>query len=399
MAKVSKRKWTHKGVEKTAYVVRYVDETGVRRSNQFDRQKEADAFRRKIEAELDAGTHVAPVMKATIAQSCRSFLETAEQRLERGQIGQSRMMIYQTAIKNHIVPTLGAKVLADLTWSDLEAWQRGLRLSIRSVEAFTTVLKMVEEHAIKRGQSKRAVVREFKREAGSAKVKPIRVFTADMTTAILRAAAERPKGCRRRARDFVECAVHIAAFCGLRFGEIMGLTGASLDFDHGVIRVRHNLTQWDLLKDPKTSSGRRDVPMPTHIAQMLRAWLRRHYVENERSLVFRTPSGAKISSGNFKEHAWVPLLKAADLYDEGGDQLHFHALRHFAASWMIEHGLALPDVASLMGHSKFDMTLQVYAHPIVGGHRRHEAFDRMSGSLLSAVRTIDAKLLPSVTQQ
>ena len=50
---------------------------------------------------------------------------------------------------------------------------------------------------------------------------------------------------------------------------------------------------------------------------------------------------------------------------------------------MIELGLPLTDVTSLLGHEKFDMTLQVYAHPIVGGNRRREAFERISSAIVS----------------
>ncbi|WP_414711866.1 tyrosine-type recombinase/integrase [Sphingomonas sp. CFBP9021] len=65
--------------------------------------------------------------------------------------------------------------------------------------------------------------------------------------------------------------------------------------------------------------------------------------------------------------------------DTGGKRFHFHSLRHFAASMMISHNLPLTDVASMMGHSKFDMTLQVYAHPIVGGTRRADIIERIGG--------------------
>jgi integrase len=77
------------------------------------------------------------------------------------------------------------------------------------------------------------------------------------------------------------------------------------------------------------------------------------------------------------------LLAHAGLIRKG-DNLHFRALRHFAASCMIENGWPLMDVASLLGHSKFDMTLRVYAHPIVGGgNQRSEAMERMAAKLLT----------------
>ena len=74
---------------------------------------------------------------------------------------------------------------------------------------------------------------------------------------------------------------------------------------------------------------------------------------------------------------------------DGEGAYHFHALRHFAASAMIESGLPMLDVVSLLGHAKFDMTLQVYAHLIIGGSRRHEAIDGMARMLIAAPVTID----------
>jgi integrase len=181
----------------------------------------------------------------------------------------------------------------------------------------------------------------------------------------------------------LRCTVHLAAFCGLRWGEIMGLTVSALDLDGRAVHVWHSLTEWDELKGPKTRAGIRDVPVPQHLTVMLSDWLDRHYIDNDRGLVFRTPSGKRISAANFHAEYWQPLLARAGLLRDT-DNLHFHALRHFAASWMIQNALSLPEVASLLGHKKFDLTLQVYAHPISGGRQRSEAMDRMAASLLES---------------
>ncbi|WP_175424495.1 hypothetical protein [Azospirillum brasilense] len=58
------------------------------------------------------------------------------------------------------------------------------------------------------------------------------------------------------------------------------------------------------------------------------------------------------------------------------------AAGHFAASFMILNGLPVTDVAALLGHRKFDTTLQIYAHPITSGYRRTETVDRMAQTLL-----------------
>ncbi len=63
---------------------------------------------------------------------------------------------------------------------------------------------------------------------------------------------------------------------------------------------------------------------------------------------------------------------------------HFHALRHFAASMMIHHGLRGPDVAQLLGHSHFDTTLQVYAHSLADETHHHAAFEGIAAQILPA---------------
>lgn len=50
---------------------------------------------------------------------------------------------------------------------------------------------------------------------------------------------------------------------------------------------------------------------------------------------------------------------------------------------MVHLGIPLTDVASVLGHEKFDMTLQVYAHSIAGGNQRRDFFDRVTSALSS----------------
>ncbi len=388
MASVRKREWIYQGEPKTAWICDYVDGSGKRRQKTFEKKKDADRFRDKVQGEIERGEHVPDREGMTVKKCAEYFIRHAEGRKNDGKIGESRLRIIKCALDNHIIPELGKTRLDQLSWPILEEWARKMsmvnKLSARTRESYLTVLKMMEDFAIKRGYVKKPIVRDFRRDAGSAKVAPIRTFTAEQAALLLATANERQPGRKKRTFAMRRCAVNLAGFCGLRFGEIMGITLESLDFDRRVLRIRHNLTAWDELKGPKTASGRRDVPMPVHIAGLLKDWLELHYLPGDRGLLFRTESGGPFGQGNFKTHCWYPLLRQAGLWDEGGDQFHFHALRHFAASCMIEHGLSLPDVAALLGHSKFDMTLQIYAHPIVGGHRRHEAFERMSGALLTA---------------
>ena len=51
--------WKNAGVEKTAWVVDYVDQTGKRHIKTFERKKDADNFQATAKLEVKAGIHAA----------------------------------------------------------------------------------------------------------------------------------------------------------------------------------------------------------------------------------------------------------------------------------------------------------------------------------------------------
>lgn len=139
---------------------------------------------------------------------------------------------------------------------------------------------------------------------------------------------------------------------------------------------------------------------------MLQDWEKNYFIPNSRDLLFRTPARAWKSGkpeldssphNNFDGMHWKKALKEAGLYIQGGDNLHFHALRHFAASFWIESGMPLTDVAMLLGHATFDMTLQTYAHPIVNGAQRLDMIDRASNALIGYHGS--AEIIPAATTE
>jgi integrase len=295
----------------------------------------------------------------------------------------------------------GEQRLTELTRQDVEDWYLSMLKSGKSkpvtARKHVQMLKRMQDYAIRRKLMLKTPVSDALVDLRGIKKAKIRTFSKDEVGLLLDAASMRRQRARAYAGLLLECYVNIAAFCGLRFGEISGLTVKNIDFVRRIIHVRHSYCQHSRqLKDPKTKAGVRDVPMPRHVVALVRNWIDNHHQDNEMGLAFhRTLNLGKIdgiNSENFHQNYWRPLLNRAGLAD--GDSFHFHALRHFAASWMIENHMPLTEVARVLGHAKFDMTLQVYAHPVNPADSLRDAFDSMADRLLIQPPTLTLTALP-----
>lgn len=382
MASVSKRTWTYKGAEKTAWIVRYKDSAGRHRQQTFPRKKDADAAAYEVETRQKAGGLLAKEARLPIRRIALEYMGLVEAKERDGRIGINRRRSLSSCFRISIVPHIGDLIMDDLTPARVEQLYQDLQakdgLAVRTAKDRIYNLQLLEQFAIKRGYATKAPVTQALKDLRGTRPSRVRTFNADEVAHLLRVVSARGHNFKARSAAMIECMVNVAAFCGLRYGEIMALSVECIDLERRMIKVRQSLLFNDTLKGPKTAAGVRDIPMPQRVIDLLSAWLTRWYVRNDRGLLFRTPKGTIVSQANFHRQ-WTYLMARAGL--DNGERFHFHALRHFCASWMIENGLPVTDVAALLGHSKFDMTLQVYAHPVVRPSLRHDAIDRMVAAM------------------
>src|SRR4051812_27462901 len=86
MASVRKREWkTGKGETRSAWIVDFADAAGNRDRRQFDRKREADAFRVEVEGQLRSGTFRADAAKVTVAAACELYKDHIAGREKRGE--------------------------------------------------------------------------------------------------------------------------------------------------------------------------------------------------------------------------------------------------------------------------------------------------------------------------
>ena len=147
----------------------------------------------------------------------------------------------------------------------------------------------------------------------------------------------------------------VLGLCGLRFGECAALRVRSVDLLRRRLRVSESVSEVNghmIWSTPKTHQSR-DVPIPRSLIDALVA---QTAGKNPEDVLFSSPNGEPIRLANWRQRAWDPAVKAADLVG-----LTPHDLRHTAASLAIGSGASVKHVQRMLGHKDAAMTLNVYA--------------------------------------
>ncbi|PTT20052.1 site-specific integrase [Microbacterium sp. HMWF026] len=148
------------------------------------------------------------------------------------------------------------------------------------------------------------------------------------------------------------------AYCGLRWGEAVGLRVRDVNALRRRIHVARAAVEVDgkiVVGTPKTHE-RRTVPYPSFLAHPLAQLCEG---KGPDSLIFTDAAGGyvrrpKTSAG---ENSW--FLRA--LIAAGVERLTPHDLRHTAASLAVSSGANVKAVQRMLGHASASMTLDVYA--------------------------------------
>ncbi len=169
-----------------------------------------------------------------------------------------------------------------------------------------------------------------------------------------------------KAEGWLRVAIALAAFAGLRQGEVRALEVQDVDLKAGVITVRRALSENDAVA-PK-SGHERVVPLWPRLGEVLAEALRgklpaTRIVLNQGG---RTPS---------RQAVWTELN--ALLVRHQLPKRSFHALRHYFLSALVRGGANLEAVRELAGHSKLHTT-QRYVHAT--GADLRDAIGRLSGN-------------------
>ncbi|WP_395690353.1 tyrosine-type recombinase/integrase [Nocardioides sp.] len=154
-------------------------------------------------------------------------------------------------------------------------------------------------------------------------------------------------------------AVHLAAWSGLRAGELFGLARRHIDLAAGTVRVERAVTYMPgaapTLGDTKNESSKRTVHLPPHVIELLRDHLTRFTGQAPDALIFTDPAGGIVPRDVRKAPFWRARVAI------GRPDLRWHDLRHTGATLAAQAGATLAELQHRLGHSTAAAAM-IYQH-------------------------------------
>ncbi|WP_275466877.1 tyrosine-type recombinase/integrase [Streptomyces noursei] len=298
----------------------------------------------------------------------------------------------------HIIPHLGQVPLTNITATDLRAYTAKLEATVASVDSrrgILSELSSILEAAV-----------DDKRLARN----PMRSKSVRWPKASQERRVAWPLETALRVRDVISPRYRIAVVlglgCGLRQGEVFGLSPEDIDYARGVVHVRRQVQSiggklyFALPKGAKTCTA----DMPASVAEELKEhaesfppaevelpWGRPDGPPKKVSLLLATRFGNAVAVNTWNTYTWKPALAKAGIIAprskgakpwqwQAAPKDGFHVLRHTYASLLLEAGESVVTVARWLGHSSPAITLGYYAHFMrEAGSKGRTAIDGLLG--------------------
>lgn len=273
--------------------------------------------------------------------------------IDQRKLGPRTRMEYLAKWTQLIEPTLGKLAVRDLTAGAVRSWFSALdpKLATRNGHAYG-ILNMICNTAVRDELLDRnpcAIV-------GATNPKPKKKVQIPSTVE-LHAIADKLGADDSTAR--FKALVLLAAWCGLRYGEVSELRRKDFNADCSVVSVSRGVTHRAgqcIIGTTKTGEQERLVTIPPHIRADVKDHLARHVGKGDEALLF-TPArgGCHLNDRVFNKDVFKKAAAAV-----GRDDLSAHDLRRFAGSKNAQVATLTENMARL-GHKTVAAALR-YQH-------------------------------------
>jgi integrase len=286
-------------------------------------------------------------------------------------LAQSTAELYGILLRVHLIPTFGTKALAEITPAAVRSWRRA---RLDDGAGAPTVAKA---YALLRTIMGTAVADDLIRRNPCQIKNGGTVHTPERPTATIPEVFALAGAVQPRYRALVL----LAAFCGLRWGELMGLARQDIDAERLAVRVRGSVSELNdgsrVYKAPKSEAGKRTVAIPQSLMPAVVLHLELYAEQGAKGRVFVGPKGATPRRNHF-----LTLWRKA-CAEVGVKGLHFHDLRHTGNTLASRTDASTRELMIRLGQSSSRAAL-IYQH---GSHERERQIaDAIDGMIVKALK-------------
>ncbi|HAB6483647.1 TPA_asm: site-specific integrase [Listeria monocytogenes] len=185
-------------------------------------------------------------------------------------------------------------------------------------------------------------------------------------------------------QKYQQVMIKLALYCGLRRGEVIGLTTKDMNYNKNTINVYRAVIKSaseGIKLDETKNKRKRIVPAPAGLMQEIKELAKEKQKNKDKlGLLWK---GTKELDGKtvvliFSHDDGTPFTPASVTRmfnrflekEENNDltKISFHDLRHSAASFLLEQGINVKVIQNILGHSDIKVTLNTYAHITEDGY-------------------------------
>lgn len=354
------------GKKPDGWRVQYVTTEGNGTTARFKTERDALAFKAKIEHETALGTRVRDrARKLTVADLADDWIKAHKARVE-----PATHAPIPSTWKLHVKPTWGNRRLDTIRKSQVQQWITELRTRrSRSTAAcalsiLAGILQTAHEDRLLADNPARGI------KVGK-KAPPKEIWLDHDQIELLAGNASRGD------------LVRVLAYTALRWAEVIDLRVRNVDLANREIRVRQSAPQVEgkiaSKAYGKTSAAWRTVTYPQALHPAMVAACKGKIGD---ALVFPNTKGKWLRRPDCRDGWFAGAVKRCQKADKEFPRLTPHGLRHVAVSHWLAAGIR-PEVAMRMaGHETLDMTMRLYG--AIPGRATRDAADLLDASISQA---------------
>ena len=285
---------------------------------------------------------------------------------KRRMVKDSTMAAYSLSLRKHILPAFGEWDVKDMTKKRIKPvildWLDSKKMSKKTISDHLIVIKMLLDFASSEMEIDEVPNPHWKMDwptVTETNESRLERYDKNQLAILIDYCAKLP--------SFKNLGILLVCCTGLRIGELCGLKWEDIDVHNKSLTVRRTLERIYIedpnapnghrtkliISEPKTHNSRRTIPITPQIFTLVKDFSkisRSDYYILSGALHPIEPRTFRCYYKKITEELGLPQIK-------------FHGLRHTFASTLIESGVDVKTVSSILGHSDITTTLNLYCHP------------------------------------